>query len=191
LSTTATVFFNFKYFLSWIPLRSRDDHRPLRFGPLSSVHKPLRERASASPSKPPPLVGSGSIYEARKMVFCGKPSGGCHACRARKTKCDQIPEGCTQCKRAKRACPGYRSKGSLIFRDESANVVRKLKAKELRTRQASFGTSVPQFSSEDDREPEIFLEIARSEELALSTYSLAPPIEDRGTFPESQALHTS
>jgi hypothetical protein len=58
-------------------------------------------------------------------------------------------------------------------------------------RQASFGTSVPQFSSEDDREPEISLEIARSEDLVLSTYSLAPPIEDRGTFPKSQPLHTS
>ena len=154
--------------------------------------KSPRKRAPASPSRPAPsLIGGGSTYEARKMVFCGKPSGGCHACRARKTKCDQIPEGCTQCKRAKRACPGYRSKGALIFRDESANVVRKLKAKELRTRQASFSTSVPGFSSEDDREPEISLEIARSEDLALSTYSLAPPIEDRGTFPESQPLRTS
>jgi hypothetical protein len=78
-----------------------------------------------------------------------------------------------------------------MFRDESANVVRKVKAKELRTRQASFNTSVPPFSLEDDREPEISLEIARSEDLALSTYSLAPAIEDRGTFFESQPPHTS
>jgi hypothetical protein len=77
------------------------------------------------------------------MVFCWKPSGACHACRERKTRCDQIPEGCTQCKRAKRKCPGYRAIGDVIFRDESKNVVRKAKTKEARAKQAASKASTP------------------------------------------------
>ena len=104
------------------------------------------------------------------MVFCGKPSGGCHACRARKTKCDKIPEGCTQCLRAKRGCPGYRSQGDLIFRDESTNVVRKFKAREAR-KQAALELSLPvSVPAEEDRS----LEIVRQQDPHLSSFQLAP-----------------
>lgn len=85
------------------------------------------------------------------MVYCGKPSGGCHACRERKTKCDKVilPEGCTQCKRAKRICPGYRVPGDLVFRDQSSNVIQKFKAKEARAKKAASVSSpciLPPFS---------------------------------------------
>lgn len=68
------------------------------------------------------------------MVYCGKPSGGCHACRERKSRCDKLPEGCTQCKRAKRVCPGYRQPGDVIFHNENEKVVRKAKAKAAKTK---------------------------------------------------------
>jgi len=117
------------------------------------------------------------------MVYCGKPSGGCHACRERKTKCDQIPEGCTQCKRAKRECPGYRVPGDLIFRNESSNVIRKIKAKEAKAKSASPKPHTPPsfHSDADDVQSELFVDVVRQEDDALSIFSLAPTIEDRAT----------
>ncbi|RKF58885.1 putative transcription factor cys6 [Erysiphe neolycopersici] len=63
------------------------------------------------------------------MGFRGKPSKSCHACRQRKTRCDQLKPGCTQCKRANRECPGYRVEGELIFKYETAKVELKWKVK--------------------------------------------------------------
>lgn len=106
------------------------------------------------------------------MVYCGKPSGSCHSCREKKTRvcytialpyhfhritvaatlvkfcnvdkpqCDQRLPGCTQCERAKRVCPGYRVPGDLLFRNESDNVIRKFKAKEIRAKNASIKSAV-------------------------------------------------
>ncbi|RHZ59021.1 Zn(II)2Cys6 transcription factor [Aspergillus thermomutatus] len=59
------------------------------------------------------------------MVFCGKPSKGCGQCRSRKIRCDQVRPACSQCLKGNRACPGYRDELSLMFRDESQQVVRK------------------------------------------------------------------
>lgn len=63
------------------------------------------------------------------MVYCGKPSKGCEACRKKKIRCDQVPNGCTNCLRSKKACPGYRNQIDLMFRDESKHVIRKAQAK--------------------------------------------------------------
>ncbi|PYH45711.1 Zn(II)2Cys6 transcription factor [Aspergillus saccharolyticus JOP 1030-1] len=59
------------------------------------------------------------------MVFCGKPSKGCGECRSRKIRCDQARPTCSQCAKGHRVCPGYRDELSLMFRDESQQVVRK------------------------------------------------------------------
>ncbi|KAF9887045.1 hypothetical protein FE257_010539 [Aspergillus nanangensis] len=61
------------------------------------------------------------------MVFCGKPSKGCGECRSRKIRCDQARPTCSQCIKGNRVCPGYRDELSLMFRDESQQVVRKAK----------------------------------------------------------------
>lgn len=61
------------------------------------------------------------------MVFRGKPSKGCGHCRSRKIRCDQERPACSQCVKTNRECPGYRDELSLIFRDESQQVVRKSK----------------------------------------------------------------
>ncbi|KAN0090409.1 hypothetical protein V8E51_018988 [Hyaloscypha variabilis] len=116
-----------------------------------------------------------SLLVVERMVFCGKPSGGCHACRARKTKCDKIPEGCTQCFRAKRECPGYRAQGDLVFRDESSNVARKAKAKEAKKQRAL--ESAP-LSVSPPLEEEASLELVQQKDSHLSTLQLAPTIED-------------
>ncbi|PYH96733.1 C6 finger domain protein [Aspergillus ellipticus CBS 707.79] len=59
------------------------------------------------------------------MVFCGKPSKGCGECRSRKIRCDQARPACSQCTKGSRVCPGYRDQLSLMFRDESQQVIRK------------------------------------------------------------------
>ncbi|KAI6248005.1 hypothetical protein HI914_03605 [Erysiphe necator] len=63
------------------------------------------------------------------MGFRGQPSKSCHACRQRKTRCDQLKPGCTQCKRANRECPGYRVEGEIVFKHETSKVEQKCKAK--------------------------------------------------------------
>lgn len=127
------------------------------------------------------------------MVYCGKPSGGCHACREKKTRCDQVPEGCTQCARAKRKCPGYRSTGDVIFRNESENVIRKFKAKEARAKAATtkpfIGFPSPTASDKSDVTSDTAsgATSAESGELiirsksTLSVFSLATNIEDQAT----------
>jgi len=84
------------------------------------------------------------------MVFCGKPSKGCQACRDRKTRvscgfsrlakvfevsntlqCDRATPSCSQCIRAHRDCPGYRNEVDLMFRNESESVIGKAKAREI------------------------------------------------------------
>ncbi|KAK8182095.1 uncharacterized protein BKA78DRAFT_57200 [Phyllosticta capitalensis] len=63
------------------------------------------------------------------MVYCGKPSKGCHTCRQRKIRCDQQPDGCSQCAKSKRTCPGYRSQLDVMFRNESTRIEKKVKAR--------------------------------------------------------------
>lgn len=83
------------------------------------------------------------------MVFSGRPSSACHACRVKRLKvrwrtatvtfasnacqCDQIRPGCTQCSRKEVACPGYRSAFELRLRDDTDRVVRKAQSLERAT----------------------------------------------------------
>ncbi|KAL4860628.1 hypothetical protein BDV12DRAFT_181301 [Aspergillus spectabilis] len=59
------------------------------------------------------------------MVYCGRPSKGCHECRSRKILCDQVRPTCSQCANANKVCPGYRDTLSLMFRDESEQVIQR------------------------------------------------------------------
>lgn len=71
------------------------------------------------------------------MVYCGKPSKGCAECRSRKIRCDQARPACSQCTKASRACSGYRDQLSLMFRDESQQVVRKANSSATAARRAT------------------------------------------------------
>ncbi|KAL6400185.1 homeobox protein hoy1 [Ilyonectria robusta] len=57
------------------------------------------------------------------MVYTGKPSTGCSACRERKIRCDQIEPSCSQCLRREQICPGYRNPANTMFRDETWRTV--------------------------------------------------------------------
>ncbi|EEA27643.1 hypothetical protein TMatcc_004059 [Talaromyces marneffei ATCC 18224] len=67
------------------------------------------------------------------MVYCGRPSGSCDACRRKRGKCDQKRPGCNQCSRKRIPCPGYRDMSSQIFRDLTQATVRKYHAKRSST----------------------------------------------------------
>ncbi|KAH7030682.1 uncharacterized protein B0I36DRAFT_243483 [Microdochium trichocladiopsis] len=55
------------------------------------------------------------------MVYTGKPSKSCEACRLRKRRCDKGVPGCGQCRRQGTECPGYRDPLSLAFRNQTAH----------------------------------------------------------------------
>lgn len=154
------------------------------------------------------LVRSGRIdlVTVWKMVFCGKPSGGCYSCRSKKSRvrqtrfraptslfsydlrdavinkpqCDQRPEGCGQCKRTKRKCPGYRVLADVIFRNESDNVIQKFKAKEAKKMAAMSLASVPSPSSQgSDCGSLESLELVMQMPAPMVSYGVAQPLEDQ------------
>ncbi|KAJ5968459.1 hypothetical protein N7501_004707 [Penicillium viridicatum] len=63
------------------------------------------------------------------MVYCGRPSTSCNNCRAKKRRCDKAVPECGQCCRTGQKCPGYRDPSSLIFRDESTQVINRARSK--------------------------------------------------------------
>lgn len=94
------------------------------------------------------------------MVYRGKPSAGCGACRARKVKvscsqrkawpfahlgnqCDQTRPACNRCVKSNRTCPGYRDQLSLLFRDESRSVAQKANANLRSANRSSSNNSSP------------------------------------------------
>jgi len=105
-------------------------------------------------------------------------------------QCDQkaLPDGCTQCYRAKRTCPGYRILGDLIFRNESINVREKHKAKELRITAQHAGSrsgySIPSLAHSkkpEENNQDENLEIVRQIHSPTSAFSFVPSIEDQAT----------
>ena len=54
-------------------------------------------------------------------------------------QCDQVTPFCSQCRRARRQCPGYRDEQTLVFRDETKKVV--TKAQPTKARKHSNVTS--------------------------------------------------
>ncbi|CAI7655041.1 unnamed protein product [Penicillium glandicola] len=63
------------------------------------------------------------------MVYCGRPSTSCNNCRAKKRRCDKAVPECGQCCRMGQKCDGYRDPSSLIFRDESTQVINRARSK--------------------------------------------------------------
>ncbi|KAJ5918223.1 hypothetical protein N7454_010598 [Penicillium verhagenii] len=64
------------------------------------------------------------------MIYCGRPSTSCNNCRAKKRRCDKAVPECGQCLRTGQKCPGYRDPSSLIFRDESTQVISRARLKD-------------------------------------------------------------
>ncbi|CAI7628229.1 unnamed protein product [Penicillium discolor] len=56
------------------------------------------------------------------MPYKPRSSKGCGNCRTRRIRCDTARPTCSQCKRARFSCPGYRDPHQLQFRNESPAV---------------------------------------------------------------------
>ncbi|KAI9825307.1 MAG: hypothetical protein M1819_000553 [Sarea resinae] len=69
------------------------------------------------------------------MVYCGKPSRGCQACKTRRIKCDEGKPACFQCTKSKKSCPGYKDDFDLVFRNETNAVARKVERKTIKDAQ--------------------------------------------------------
>lgn len=91
-------------------------------------------------------------------------------------QCNKDPEGCRQCFNAGRTCPGYRKLEDVIFKDESGNVARKIKARDARLNQKSVsqGKSAVVAKMETNGKT---LEIVRS--TPAPAINLVPTIDDR------------
>jgi hypothetical protein len=91
-------------------------------------------------------------------------------------QCNRDPEGCRQCFNAGRTCPGYRKLEDVIFKDESGNVARKIKARDARFNQKSASPAKSAIVVKGERADKS-LEFVRSPPLPV--FSLFPTIEDR------------
>ncbi|KAI3297355.1 transcriptional regulator family: Fungal Specific TF [Penicillium roqueforti] len=80
------------------------------------------------------------------MVYCGRPSTSCSNCRAKKRRCDKAVPECGQCCRTGQKCPGYRDPLSLVFRDESTQVINRARSKV--SKRTSTGTPTDRLSVE-------------------------------------------
>ncbi|KAJ3472203.1 hypothetical protein NLG97_g11194 [Lecanicillium saksenae] len=93
------------------------------------------------------------------MVFSGRPSTACHACRPARRKCDRAPEGCSQCRRKGHPCPGYPDPTALRMRNETTRVTLKQETKsKLPSRhrtppRQSSGSSSPSHSVQESGSP--------------------------------------
>ena len=121
------------------------------------------------------------------MVYCGPPSKGCQTCREKKVRCDQRPDGCIRCAKARRECPGYRDQSDLLFRNESTDVIRKAKAKaasKSRSVSPGFKPSTPPPPPPQDTEDPLIL--VRQNDTPtpnplISYHLMAPTIDERAT----------
>ncbi|EME81382.1 uncharacterized protein MYCFIDRAFT_155566 [Pseudocercospora fijiensis CIRAD86] len=59
------------------------------------------------------------------MVYLGRPSRGCQACKTRRIKCDETRPACNNCIKTNRECPGLPEEVDLIFRAEKPGASRK------------------------------------------------------------------
>ncbi|EME42658.1 hypothetical protein DOTSEDRAFT_73476 [Dothistroma septosporum NZE10] len=63
------------------------------------------------------------------MVYLGRPSRGCQACKTRRIKCDETHPACQNCIKTNRECPGLPTEADLIFRNVSPGARRKTKSR--------------------------------------------------------------
>ncbi|KAF1364243.1 hypothetical protein EJ07DRAFT_98923 [Lizonia empirigonia] len=86
------------------------------------------------------------------MVYRGRPSTGCKNCRERRVKCDETPEGCVKCAKARIVCPGYDRNVDVFFHDETARTevkAKKAKAKAIALRDARYASTKASSASEE------------------------------------------
>ncbi|KAK0384154.1 hypothetical protein NLU13_8243 [Sarocladium strictum] len=120
-------------------------------GPRSTYHvshrcrcKPLSQIITDhrhSVASPPSTIRKDHEYNSclpkglpkSDMVYCGRPSSACHACRKVAGKCDRKRPCCSQCRRKGILCPGYQDLNAVLFRDQTTATIRRVSAKQSAT----------------------------------------------------------
>lgn len=77
------------------------------------------------------------------MVYRGKPSAGCNACRKAKKACGLQQPACSRCVSLKKECSGYRDTSQLQIEDESAAVIRKATRPKLKANSRALLAPAP------------------------------------------------
>ncbi|KFX91973.1 hypothetical protein V490_05618 [Pseudogymnoascus sp. VKM F-3557] len=112
------------------------------------------------------------------MVYCGKPSRGCQMCRTRRIKCDETKPTCTQCRKSRRECPGYKDDFDLVFRNETQATEKRAKKPSSKAKkagaQAAASSNRPWSSSAPPTASDALIVSSRSEQVP-STLSI--PVE--------------
>lgn len=98
-------------------------------------------------------------------------------------QCDQKPDGCSQCAKVQKECPGYRVQLDLMFRNESTAVVKKAKAKEaLKKSKALAATTAPAATTtlvtipkKTEQVDQSFLVKAKQRDWTFPRYNKGPP----------------
>ncbi|KFY43072.1 hypothetical protein V495_04181 [Pseudogymnoascus sp. VKM F-4514 (FW-929)] len=112
------------------------------------------------------------------MVYCGKPSRGCQMCRTRRIKCDETKPTCTQCRKSRRECPGYKDDFDLVFRNETQATEKRAKKPSSKAKkvgaQAAASSNRPWNSSAPPTASDALIVSSRSEQVP-STLSI--PVE--------------
>ncbi|KAK8215564.1 hypothetical protein BKA81DRAFT_41186 [Phyllosticta paracitricarpa] len=75
------------------------------------------------------------------MVYTGKPSRGCQTCKSRRIRCDEGRPTCQNCQKSGRSCPGFPDEFDLMFRNENAAVVRRVRRQASKTRSSPTTTN--------------------------------------------------
>ncbi|KAK7552588.1 hypothetical protein IWX49DRAFT_559987 [Phyllosticta citricarpa] len=89
------------------------------------------------------------------MVYTGKPSRGCQTCKSRRIRCDEGRPTCQNCQKSGRSCPGFPDEFDLMFRNENAAVVRRVRRQASKTRSSPTTTnSRPSSDSPQDGDDE-------------------------------------
>ncbi|KAK7512950.1 hypothetical protein IWZ03DRAFT_384473 [Phyllosticta citriasiana] len=89
------------------------------------------------------------------MVYTGKPSRGCQTCKSRRIRCDEGRPTCQNCQKSGRSCPGFPDEFDLMFRNENAAVVRRVRRQASKTRSSTTTTdSRPSSDSPQDGDDE-------------------------------------
>ncbi|KAL4874796.1 hypothetical protein BJY04DRAFT_224637 [Aspergillus karnatakaensis] len=129
------------------------------------------------------------------MVYCGRPSKGCHECRSRKILCDQQRPTCSQCQNANRVCPGYRDTLSLMFRDESEQVIQKATSARRKSKTSRRGQagrqSKSKASSRDSPSPTQASEQSPTTSLESSVFDFDDVLQKQIILRQPQSLQPS
>ncbi|KAJ5796541.1 transcriptional regulator family: Fungal Specific TF [Penicillium psychrosexuale] len=130
------------------------------------------------------------------MVYCGRPSTSCSNCRAKKRRCDKAVPECGQCWRTGQKCPGYRDPLSLIFRDESTQVINRARSKVSKRTSTAIPTDRPQAQNQQQNTSAPDYHVSRSSDvvdetmLDMSDFDVGAGMFAGGSFmPESMSFH--